>query len=88
MTAANGKPKNFTFTHGGKTYEFEQPLTKVQRPGWLRANRRRDQIDLMFTILEEVAGAKALEAIDAMDEDEFKALMEQLQKDIAGALGN
>lgn len=65
----------FGFTHDGKTYTFERPLSVVTRPGWLRKNRRRDELDLAFTILEEIAGDEALDAIDKMGDDEFRELM-------------
>ena len=71
---------NFSFEHKGETYTFEHSLAAVRRPGWLRKNRRRDEIDLAFTILEEVAGDEVLDVVDDMDEDEFAALMQQLDK--------
>lgn len=83
--ATSKTPKNFTFEKDGKTYEFERSLDVVRRPGWLRKNRRRDELDLAFTILEEVAGDEALSVIDEMDEDEFKALMERLNAEITAS---
>lgn len=76
--------KNFTFTHDGKSYTFEKSLERVRKPGWLRKNRRRDEIDLAFTILEEVAGDEALAAIDDMDEAQFQTIMEQLNREMTG----
>lgn len=75
-------PETFSFEHDGKTFHFEHSLDKVRKPGWLRKNRRRDEMDLAFTILEEVAGDEALEAIDEMDQDEFIALMSRLNDEI------
>lgn len=83
----SGKNKNFTFTHDGKTYEFEKSFDVVRTPGWLRANRRRDELDLAFTILEELAGEEALEAIDKMTEDEFVALSKRMNKEMTASLG-
>lgn len=79
--------KPFTFEHDGRTYTFEHGFEKVRTPRWLRANRRRDELDLAFTILEEIAGEEALEAIDDMDEDEFKALMDRMNKELGASLG-
>lgn len=78
---------NFTFKHDGKTYTFEKSLDLVKRPGWIRKNRRRDELDLAFTILEEVAGEEALEVIDEMDEASFKALMEKINAAMTGESG-
>lgn len=73
----------FSFEKDGKTYTFEQSFDVVRSPRWLRANRRRDELDLAFTILEELAGDDALEAIDSMDEDEFAALSKALNKELS-----
>lgn len=70
--------EHFTFEHKGETYTFEQGFEVVRSPRWLRANRRRDELDLAFTIIETIAGDDALEAIDDMDEDEFVALSKRL----------
>lgn len=73
----------FSFEHDGETYTFEQPFDVVRSPRWLRANRRRDELDLAFTILEEIAGDDALEAIDSMSEDEFAELSKKLNKELS-----
>ncbi|WP_166140847.1 hypothetical protein [Nocardioides ochotonae] len=72
----------FTFEHDGETYTFERPLDVVRTPGWLRANRRRDELDLAFTILEAVAGDEALEVIDNMTPAQFEALATRLHEAI------
>lgn len=77
----------FTFDHDGKTYAFERDFSIVRSPGWLRANRRRDELDLTFTILEEVAGDEALAAIDRMTEDEFADLARRLSAAMGATLG-
>ena len=76
---------NYTFEHDGKTYEFEKPLDEVRKPGFIRANRRRDEIDLVFTILEAVAGEEVLDVVDNMTEDEFKVFVADLEKNGLGA---
>lgn len=78
---------NFKFEHNGKEYEFEKDFSVVRSPKWLRANRRRDELDLAFTIIEEVAGDEALEAIDDMDENEFMELAKKMNKEMGAALG-
>lgn len=75
----------FSFEHAGQTYTFEKPLSVVRAPRWVRENRRRDELDLMWTIVETVAGDDALAAIDTMSETEFDDLMKQLERD-QGAL--
>lgn len=79
----SNKTKNFTFEHDGKTYEFEKPFDVVRSPRWLRANRRRDELDLAFTIIEELAGDDALDAIDSMTEDEFAELAARMNKEMS-----
>lgn len=73
----------FTFEHDGETYTFERSFDVVRSPRWLRANRRRDEMDLAFTIIEELAGDEAVEAIDSMDEAQFMALMKRLNKELS-----
>lgn len=79
--------KRFTFEHNGETYTFEKGFEVVRSPRWLRANRRRDELDLAFTIIEEVAGDEALEAIDSMSEAEFMKLAKRLTKEMGASLG-
>lgn len=70
----------FTFTHDGETYTFEKPFSVVRNPKWIRENRRRDETDITFTILEELAGDKALGAIDSMSMPEFEKFQKSLNK--------
>lgn len=70
----------YTFEHDGKTYTFERPFAVVRSPRWLRANRRRDELDLAFTILEEIAGEEILDVTDAMSEEDFFAFARDLNK--------
>lgn len=85
MTEKN--KQNFTFEYDGKEYEFEKGFEEVRSPRWLRANRRRDELDLAFTILETIAGDDALDAIDKMDEDEFTELAKRLNKEMGASFG-
>lgn len=67
----------FSFTHDGETYTLK-PTYDVLTPGWFRANRRRDDMDAFFTIMESLADEETLEkTVDAMSKKQF----EQLQKD-------
>lgn len=75
----------FTFEHDGETYTFEKDFSEVRRPGWLRANRRRDELDLTFTVLETIAGDEALAAIDTMDEEQFSAFAQRLNKELTSS---
>lgn len=68
----------FSFEHRGETHTFAEPFDRVRKAGWLRANRRRDELDLAFTILEEVAGDDVLEVVDDMDAEEFAALSKKI----------
>lgn len=79
--------QNFTFEHNGETFTFEHGFERVRSPRWLRANRRRDELDLAFTILEEVAGDAALAAIDDMDENEFRDLAAKVNREMGASLG-
>lgn len=76
-----------TFEHNGKEYTFEKPFDTVETPKWLRANRRRDQIDLVFTLLEEIAGEECLEVIDEMTNEEFEKFSDDIGKARAAQQG-
>jgi hypothetical protein len=73
----------FSFDHDGKTYTFEQSFDVVRSPRWLRENRRRDELDLMFTILEEIGGDEVVEVVDSMDADEFLKFSKQINKELS-----
>ncbi|MBO0747283.1 MAG: hypothetical protein J2O47_02965 [Acidimicrobiaceae bacterium] len=70
----------FTFIHDGKTYTFEQSIESVVTPGWVRRHRSMNEADMTFTLLEEIAGDDALEAIDDMSWEEFGKLSDRLGK--------
>lgn len=74
--------KHYTFDHDGKTYTFEQSLDVVRSPKWLRANRRRDELDLAFTVIEEIGGDDVVEVIDGMTTEEFKVFTKDLMKEL------
>ena len=64
----------YTFTHGGKSYT-SRPYLDVLTPRWLRANRRRDETDFAFTLLEALfeGDDAAMKALDTMDWPTFNA---------------
>ena len=67
--------ERFSFTHKGEEYVFK-PTYEVLTPGWLRKNRRRDEVDAFFTMVEALAeDDETLEVIDNMTRSEFRALM-------------
>lgn len=84
MTSATPKTDgNFSFTHDGKRYVFEKSFSVIRSPRWLSENRRRDETDLAFTMLEELAGDEAYEAILSMDWEQFKDLQKKMQKEMS-----
>lgn len=65
----------FSFEHDGETYSFK-PTFDILTPGFLRKNRRRDEIDAFFTMVEALVEDDAtLDVIDNMSRDEFQSLM-------------
>lgn len=79
---------HFEFTHEGKTHT-SRPLRDVLSPGFIRQNRRREDMDFYFTLLEELfdGDAVALAALDAMSWREFNAVSEQLEALMRDGLG-
>lgn len=74
---------NFKFAHNGEEIEFEKDLAGMNSPRWLRANRRRDPVDLIFTIIEEFGGDDVCDAVDEMDDKQFEEFGEKLNKFVA-----
>lgn len=74
--------KRFSFDHGGKTFTFPEPISTVTSPGFIRRNRRRDELDMGFTVFETLAGdtpegQACLDAIDHMTPDEFNSMVDE-----------
>jgi hypothetical protein len=82
LKAASTGKGHFSFTHKGKTYTFEKPFDVVRNPGFQRAHRRRDPLDLTFTMIEELAGddQEILDVIDSMTPTEFENLSNRMGK--------
>lgn len=93
-TPQDRKPKaaagKFSFTHKGKTYTFPKPFSVVRTPKFQRANRRRDPIDLTYTMIEELAGddTEILDAIDDMTRKQFDDLSERMGKALQSSIDN
>lgn len=68
-------PAAFEFTHEGETYAFK-PTADHLTPGFLRKNRRRDEFDATYTIIETLAPDDVLDVIDNMSWKEHSELQE------------
>lgn len=53
------------FEHDGKTYETAR-IDSVVTPGFVRRHRSDADVDVAYTVLEELCDADALAAIDGM----------------------
>lgn len=80
---------DFTFEHEGVTFTSSQNLSDVITPGFIRRHRRLPEVDLYFTMIEELfSGNKAaIGVIDGMKWDEVGKLTERLQKHMQTTLG-
>ncbi|MEU3599893.1 hypothetical protein ABZ714_14375 [Streptomyces sp. NPDC006798] len=78
--------KTFTFEHKGEQVSFEKDFSGVATPRWLRQNRNRDDLDQLFTLIEEFGGEAAVTAVDDMDASEFAAFSAELGKELQKAM--
>lgn len=82
----------FTFTHGGQSHT-SRPYLDVLTPKWLRANRRRDETDFAFTLLEALfeGDEAAMGALDSMGWPKFNetagAVMDDMKARVEVSLG-
>ena len=74
--------ESFTFEHGGKSHTFK-PTVEHITPGFLRKNRKLNDMDAVFEIFEVLADEEQLEVIDNLSHEEFG----QLVKDFYAHLG-
>lgn len=79
-------PDRFSFEHDGETYTLKRTLD-VLTPGFLRKNRRRDDFDIFFTMVEALiddydkSGESAtLDVVDNMPRREFSELQESFNE--------
>lgn len=78
QTKASEKPDHFSFTtkvDGKQVTHHLRPTEIVLSPGFMRKTRRMDDVDAMFTFLEELASDEQLEIIDGMSRPEFNDLV-------------
>lgn len=68
----------FEFEHRGESYRFEGSFKHLTKPGFIRKNRHKDEVDVLFTLLEDIAGDEALDAIDDMEPNEFEEFTKSL----------
>jgi hypothetical protein len=91
MTVAPRQPQDrkpkagtglFSFDHNGETYTLPKPVSTVRAPKFMRANRRRSDLDLTWTIIEALADddEDLLDVFDAMSEKEFGEISKRLGK--------
>jgi|SRR5690348_13023477 len=82
----------FSFTHAGETHTA-RPYLDVLTPKWLRANRRRDETDFAFTLLEALfeGDEGAMDALDSMSWPKFNetagAVMADMKAKVEVSLG-
>jgi hypothetical protein len=76
----------FTFEHEGKSYTLKA-TGDCLTPRFMRANRRRDDVDAFFTILEELADEDQLEVIDSMSNEEFGELSKKFYAHLGATQG-
>ena len=92
MAATASKPQDnksglFSFEHDGKTYTFTKSLVFATKPGFVRKNRKKNEADILFDLLEEVCDEETLEVIDDMDSAEFVKLNLAVGEHIEGITG-
>jgi hypothetical protein len=83
------KDGDFTFEHGGVTFTSTRNVADVISPGFIRRHRRLPEIDLYFTMLEEMFAANkaALGVIDGMEWADLRALTKRLEKHMQRTIG-
>ena len=77
---APGRTEPFSFDVDGETYTLKS-LDSLTT-GWLRQNRRRTEVDALFTMFEALlpdnakAAKATLDALEEMSQDEFSQLQD------------
>jgi len=74
--------KSFEFEHNGDTFTLAAP-SQVLTAGFARRTRHMDLANQFFEMVEALADADALSAIDEMQRDEFQ----QFQRDFYAHAG-
>lgn len=71
-----------------ETSQGEVTLKKFAvKAGFLRKNRNKDEVELMFTMLEMHADDEALEVIDELEISELKDFFAEWQEESGALLG-
>ncbi|MFD4459797.1 hypothetical protein [Nocardia sp. NPDC058480] len=65
---------DFIYRVGG--VDVQLPSLSYLKPGLVRRIRRMGEVDAMYTLLELSLSAEALAAVDDMDPDEYRTLLE------------
>lgn len=76
----------FTFTHAGVDHTLKPTLEHLT-PGFMRANRQREDLDAFFTILEELADDEQLAIVDGMSHKDFGELAKAFYKHLGATQG-
>ncbi|OBA62187.1 hypothetical protein A5780_19195 [Nocardia sp. 852002-20019_SCH5090214] len=68
-----------TATDGDSAHEVEVRLPSLTylKPGQVRRMRKLSQVDAFYTLLEETLDDEALAAVDDMDPDEFRDMLDK-----------
>lgn len=76
----------FSFEHDGETYTLKPTIEHITT-GFLRENRKLNDLDAFFTILEALADDEQLAAVDSMTHKEFGQLSKEFYKHLGAQRG-
>lgn len=83
---AESANESFEFTRDGVTYTL--PPSSAIKAGMLRRLRKLDDLDMAFSLIEEIADPAALAALDDASIDEFNEILAGWQRHIGFDAGN
>lgn len=75
----------FEFKHDGEVYTL--PPASAIKAGMLRRFRKLDDLDIAFSLIEELAEPDALAALDDMPLEEFNQTLSDWQESIGATPG-
>lgn len=76
----------FSFEHDGETYTFAKDTTDVLTPGFIRKNRH-DEGEIVFGLIESLAGEDVLEVVDNMSFKDSAALQAKFLEYVNAFIG-